>query len=213
VNKTLICFALAAEAKPFRKAVIPRLEAQVVVTGMGMANARKAIAEALPLYRPRQVLTCGLAGALAPRLRLNDVVFDADPDFPLTWRLQASEGFPARFYCSPAIVSTAPDKERVRQTTGADVVDMESEVIRDECRKQGIPSATVRVISDLADETLPLDFNRYLNTDMSMNIVKIGLSVLARPGILPLLLRFQKQTNAAAAKLGAFLAALLRDSE
>jgi nucleoside phosphorylase len=210
VNNTLICFALEAEAKPFRLAFLPRSDVRIVVTGMGKDNSRKAILEALARHQPSRALTCGLAGALTESLALNEIVFDADADFPLALKLKNDGALPVRFFCSPAIVSRASDKARLWKSTGAQAVDMESEVIRDACRTHGVPSATVRVVSDLANETLPLDFNRFLNADMSMNFLKIALAVATNPSALPKLLRFQKQTNVAAAKLGLFLADLLR---
>ena len=69
--------------------------------------------------------------------------------------------------------------------------------------------ATVRVISDTADETMPLDFNTLTTSDMKMDYAKLVLALLRVPGKLPALLRLQRQTQAAARVLALFLQRLL----
>ena len=93
--------------------------------------------------------------------------------------------------------------------TGADAVEMESEVIHAVCRECGIPCATVRVISDAASENLPLDFNALAKPDLSLDYGKLAWAVARSPGKIGALLKLQKRTRFAAERLADTLSKLL----
>lgn len=187
--------------------VCPKL--RVLVTGMGIVNAREAFTNALAGGAPKVVLTCGFAGALDPALKLGDIVFDADDGFPLASALRAAGAKPGRFHCSDRVATTPTEKAQLRATSGADVVEMESSVIRSICRERGIPSATVRVISDAADESLPLDFNALMTADYQMHFGRLAWQLVRNPGKIPELMRFQKRVSFAAQRLAETLVKVL----
>jgi len=94
---------------------------------------------------------------------------------------------------------------------GADAVEMESSLIRAICRAHGIPSATIRVISDAAHETLPLDFNALMTADQQLNYGKLFLRSLV-PRKTAALLRLQRQTQLAAKNLAEVLSRVIHVS-
>jgi hypothetical protein len=151
------------------------------------------------------VLTCGFAGGLDPVLELASVVWDADAGFPGAAWLRDSGAVPGRFHCENRVAVTAVEKKALRQRTGADVVEMESGVIRRLCRERGIPSATVRVVSDTAGEDLPLDFNSLTTPDLRLDPMKLAFALIRAPGRIPELLRFQRRVSRAANRLAEVL--------
>ena len=155
----LVCFAVKEEAAPFltehgRPRPLPD-NLDTLVTGMGAAAAERAVKARLSERDWSLVLTCGFAGGLNPALRPETVIFDADESFPLHQALLDAGAVAAKFHCAERVAVTAGEKTALRERTGADAVEMESGIIRRLCRERGIPSATVRVISDTMHENLP----------------------------------------------------------
>jgi adenosylhomocysteine nucleosidase len=184
---------------------------RVLLTGIGQRNAEKAVRTALAEREAKQVLTCGFAGGLNPEFTVGTVVFSADDDFSLSEVLLAAGARPVNFHCADRVVATAAEKRAVRQSTGADAVEMESGVIRAICREHSIPSATVRVISDAANEDLPLDFNRLMDTEQNPAYSKLALALLMSPGKIGALLSLQGKTRVAAEKLAEVLIRVISD--
>ena len=212
MGTSLICFAVAEEARFFRAFAAARPDLVVLITGMGAQNSARSLRAALERKRPEQVLTCGFAGGLDPALRSGDVIFDADADLPLNAALLKAGARRVRFHCAERVLTTVAEKTQARHATGADAVEMESSVIRAACRAAGIPSATVRVISDAADEALPLDFNRLLTADQKIHFGRLALALIRSPGKIPALLRLQRRTRNAAGQLTRVLAEVLGGS-
>jgi adenosylhomocysteine nucleosidase len=202
---TLVCFALAQEAGPFRKISAARPGIAVLLTGIGRANAERAVRDFLRRHQPRRLFTCGFCGGLDPQLPTGAVLF-ATEDAALAALLGAAGARPASFACAARIAVTAKEKKQLWETTGAAAVDMESEFIHAVCREHQVPCATVRAISDPAWEDLPLDFNRLSNPDQSLNFGRLVRALAAAPGKLPALRRLQRQTRFAAQQLAAVLA-------
>jgi adenosylhomocysteine nucleosidase len=206
---TLVCFAVKEEAKPFTQLIGSNPQVRTSLTGIGPRNAERAIRAALSQQEPERVLTCGFAGGLRPDLAAQTVVFSADKETGWEPALLAAGAKPARFHGVERVATTVEEKRTLRQTTGADAVDMESQIICDLCREQGIPSAIVRIILDTADTNLPLDFNQYLTADQQVDTAKLARAVLFSPSKVRALLHLQQQGKAAAQKLGEVLAGLL----
>ena len=205
---TLVCFAVKEEAGAFQRLARGKIGVSTMVTGMGRRNAETAIRDFLAACPTEVVFTCGFAGGLHPDLAPGAVVF-ATADAELADKLQAAGAKPATFHCATTVAVTAADKQQLRATTGADVVEMESEAIQTVCRERGIPCATIRVISDTARENLPLDFNQLYRPDMSLDFGKLLWTIVRSPGKISGLLRLQKRCQFAAGELAAVLIKVL----
>ena len=184
------------------------------------------------LAPPTLVLTCGFAGALNPDLKPGEVVFeltDRRGEFhepqtekesgtrvtrpsessPLLEKLTAAGAKPAKFFCADRIATTVAEKKKLRAETGVDAVEMESGAIHAICRERGIPCATIRVISDTANEDLPLDFNALAKPDKSLDYGKLAWAIAMSPGKIGALLKLRKRTRFAAERLAEVLAKLI----
>ncbi|HEY5297142.1 MAG TPA: hypothetical protein VIK59_04395 [Verrucomicrobiae bacterium] len=179
-------------------------------------------------YKPDLVLTCGFAGGLNPDLKLGEIVFDIfssssrcesaqiktanEPEptdvggYEWERKLIAAGAKPVKFFCADRIAITVAEKKKLRDETGADAVEMESAAIHEICHAQKIPCATVRVISDMANENLPLDFNALAKPDKNLDFGKLALAIAKSPGKIPALMKLQKQTQFAAERLAEVLA-------
>ena len=160
-------------------------------------------------YKPNFVLTCGFAGGLNPDLKLGDVVFESGKrkaeSRNLDERLLAAGAKPAKIFCADRIATTVAEKKKLRDETGADAVEMESAAIHAICAERGIPCVTVRVISDTANEDLPLDFNALAKPDKNLDFGKLAWAIAKSPGKIGALMELQKKTRFAAERLASVL--------
>ena len=200
LERILFCFAVDQEAR-----YVTRPGMEILVTGMGRENAERAVHAVLKREPPQLVLTCGFAGGLNPYLKSGTVVFSADDDAGLTPLLLDAGACPVNFHCADRVAVTVGEKQQLWTQTGADAVEMESGIIRAICRAHGIPSGTVRAISDSASENLPLDFNAMMTADARISYLKVIRSLIAAPGRIGGLIRLQRQCQLAAKNLAAVL--------
>lgn len=189
-----VIFALSREAAPFHDFARAEPRLWVRLSGVGRTRAERAVEEVLRAGTPALVITAGFAGALRPGLNVGAVVYDVDPGHPLEAFLAAAGAQPARFHCAEHMLITAREKAAYHRQSGADAVEMESGWIRARCRQAGVASATVRAISDTAEEDLPLDFNRLTNAEQQLSPLKLAGALLRRPAVIPALQRLQRQT-------------------
>jgi nucleoside phosphorylase len=207
----LICFALKEEAAPFQQIAagkVARAQADILLTGIGRQNAEKSLREFLATHSPELVLTCGFAGGLNPDLKLGDVSFETS-DETLRTKLLGAGAKRLKIFCTDRIATTVAEKKKLRAETGADAVEMESAAIHAVCRERGILCATVRVISDTANEDLPLDFNALSKPDKNLDYGKLFLAIAKSPRKIGALMELQKKTKFAAKQLAEVLAKII----
>lgn len=207
---TLVCFAVREEARPFQQ-IVSGGNVRVLVTGMGKRNAEASLRKSIVAAQPGRVISCGFAGGLDPELKLGAILFTVDDMGEFEKALRSAGARPGKFHCSDRVAATAAEKHALRERTGADAVEMESGVMGVVCRESGIPFATVRVILDTAGEDLPLDFNKLMTRRDTLSYPKLAGALVASPGKIAVLMRFQKKTQEAAEALARVLANSLRD--
>lgn len=208
-----VCFALAEEAGPFKK--LCGESVPIFLTGIGRENAERTTREFLASNAPGLLLTCGFAGGLIPELKVGDVIFEIPPGCDdnsyaeVRSKLTAAGAKPAKFFCADRVAVTVAEKKKLRNDTGADVAEMESGAVQSICRGSGIRCVTVRVISDAADDDLPLDFNQFLKEDKSLDMGRLMMAVAKAPWKMGALMQLQQNTKLAAQKLAEVLAGVI----
>jgi adenosylhomocysteine nucleosidase len=210
-GRVWFCFALPEERR------FAELEAEsVLVTGMGPRRARRALEAALERrVAPHLVWSCGFAGGLHPSWKTGAVLFQPPAERGPFWRdcLRQSGAVEGRFVAAQRVAVTAEEKRRLHADTGADAVDMESGALAEVCRERGMDFGIIRVISDAAQEDLPLDFNRLMTAEDRLHWGRLLWAVAASPGRISGLLRLRRQTLVAARALGAVLTGVGREVE
>ncbi len=196
MKRILVCFAVSQEAAPFK----PLPGVSVLVTGMGAANVRRLLPPVLDRERPDAVFTCGFAGALDPALPIGAVLGETT-DALLTELLEQADVLLRRFLCADRVAVTAAEKSRLHAETECDAVEMESGIIHDLCRQRALPCATVRAISDTADDDLPLDFNQLVDERQRLSALRLAGAILRRPWVIPGLMRLGRHSGLAARNL------------
>lgn len=182
---------------------------EIWVTGMGLENARRGGEAALETGRPERIITSGVAGALDPEARVAWVYHEADANFPGGDRLQASASRSGLIVSRDRIVVTRAEKAQLRAETGADLVDMESAALRKMAQARGIPSATVRSVSDTATRDLVLDFNRVYTPHKTLHPGRLALEIARAPWKIPALIRFGADAQKASVRLAEVLIDML----
>jgi adenosylhomocysteine nucleosidase len=196
------------------KANIGPDEITVLLTGIGGESAANAMLS-IPLEIHDVCISSGLAGSLDAALEPGDVVVartaemldescKAASDASLVDVAAASGAKPVNVsLTSEKIVATAEEKEEISRK--GSIVEMETTHILAAAMQRHVPCVAVRAISDAADEDLPVDFARILDSrghlKMGGLLKEVGLS----PYRIPLLLQFGRQSRAAGKSLADFL--------
>jgi adenosylhomocysteine nucleosidase len=183
----------------------------VVVVGGGDGDGLAAKLDALH-GDIRGVISIGLAGALSSHLKVGDVVI-ADRiitgaenwDCHATWRNRLASRLPqahhGAVFGSDIIIHQAETKTGLYNTTGALVVDMESQVAARFAAKRNLPLAALRVISDDASHVLPPAALVAMRPDGSISIGKVLWSLMKKPAQIPALVRTGRASSKAFAVL------------
>jgi len=102
-------------------------------------------------------------------------------------------------------------EEKARLSTFADAVDMESRHILESFLAEQIPVGVIRAISDGSEEDLPIDFEKCLTSSGRLKTLPLLKELVSKPAKISELIRFGRQSRAAAEKLVGFLDAFIQN--
>jgi hypothetical protein len=170
-----------------------REEVSIVHTGMGSKAAAKAVERAIGEFRPAIVISSGFAGGLRAGLQAGELITAVNFTAPALVEALPMEVRRVVGTCSVFPVDTPQGKRELRDRTGADVVDLESEGISESTGRAGVPLLVLRIVSDSAEEALPLpsdvayDFER-----QRVRTFAILKHLADHPRAIPPLIRFTR---------------------
>ena len=157
------------EPWPVYQAEIASQRIIIIVTGMGMSSAKKAIEFIIENYVINSVYNCGVAGSLCDELVVGDIV-----NVTRSWIYQAGEfheiDYPVsghtnhlKGYLDGVLLTIDRpvfDRHQKKFLSGvAQLVDMEGGIIAILCKQNNIPCQLIKVISDFSIERNQLALN------------------------------------------------------
>jgi adenosylhomocysteine nucleosidase len=191
-------------------------ELLLVAGGMGQKSAGAAADAILRTWKPDLLVMAGVAGALASDLQIGDIIaadaVTSGTDWltPLLVPTNAAQPYRTGALLSlDHVLVTAEDKRAAvagQPSASAPLaVEMETFAVAQVASQRDVAWAAVRAVSDTADESLPLDFNRLRTPDGDLPTSRIALAALTHPAAIPGLIRLGKNTSLAAEGLASFL--------
>jgi adenosylhomocysteine nucleosidase len=194
-----VVVGLAAEAR------IARSLGWRVATGGGTAKGAETAAAHLIDAGVRALVSFGLAGGLDPALRPGTIIVPTgvildDMTYPADTELAQRLGGPTPHVSLAArqVVAKPAIKRQLYETTGAAAVDLESGAVVLAALVRRLPFAVLRAICDPAERCLPSAAQGALDTQGSIVVWRVLVSLAADPRQLPLV--FHLGADAAAAR-------------
>ncbi|MCF7797587.1 MAG: hypothetical protein K9N11_05485 [Lentisphaeria bacterium] len=141
---------------------------QILRTGVGLAKTARVLNH-FQNKRPQRILHIGVCGALTSHFQVGDVVRasayvnEAGATVtPLSWPISRGSywGKETVFLSVTEAVRSHAVRQHLSQKTGAGVTDMESFAVAKFCEHHNLPLLSLRIVSDLADETAIPTFMR-----------------------------------------------------
>jgi adenosylhomocysteine nucleosidase len=154
------------------------------------------------------LVSTGFCGALDPALQPGDIFVASEVLIPHRNSIAAQPAGSARtgkLLSVDRVVSTVEEKAKLRGA-GADAVEMEAAAVADRAQKWNIPFYAIRVVTDTASESFPLDFDRMRDAHGRFSRAKILRAAFRHPAVFPELVRLNRTCKRAAQALGDFIA-------
>ena len=205
--------SVAANGRTFR-GEIGGQDVRVILTGVGMANAARAV-RAFVDDVPDLCVTSGLAGGLKNQHRPGEILaaravrsldgataYESEGEL-FTAAVECGAKPVDLFISTGRVVRTVQEKSRL--SACADAVDMESFAIMKEMSGLGVPCIAVRSVSDSAEMDVPCDFDSALDPSGRIRITRVLGQVATDPRQAWPLARLGMRSSRAAASLARYL--------
>ena len=171
----------------------------LVCGGIGAEAARRAAEAVIASYAPTVLYSVGFAGALDPALKVGDVVqprrvMDASDGSSVNFK--QGEGTLVSF----GSVASPVQKASLRDSYGAQAVDMEAAAVARSAEARGVAFAVVKVISDEFDFDFPA-MERFVDSNGQFMKGRFALFTALRPWLWARVARLSRNSNRASRAL------------
>ena len=206
-------------------------ELLLLQSGMGPKNAGAATRAILDLGSPELIINFGLGGAVAPGPQVADLV--------VATRLlvKDSNGFGEQagvnqslanafiicignnrcrtgtFVTAGETMPKAALRSALPAGTETPVLEMETAAIAGATGERGVPLLAIRAISDDSDEELGFTVAEFCDENLQLRPLKVFLTILKRPGIIPQLIRLAGSSSRAAETLATAIITFLEQRD
>ncbi len=171
----------------------------LVCGGIGAEAARRAADAVIAMYMPKLIYSVGFAGALDPGLRVGSIVRPrrvVNAGDGSSVNLNRGEGVLVSF----GSVASPEQKASLRDSFGAQAVDMEAAAVARAAEVRGVEFAVVKVISDEFDFRFP-STERFVASNGQFLEGRFAWFAALRPWLWPRVLRLARNSNRAARAL------------
>jgi adenosylhomocysteine nucleosidase len=174
----------------------------LVCGGIGAEAARRAADAVIAIFAPKAVYSAGFAGALDPGLKVGDIVqprrvVDAGDGSSVDLHrgdLDCGDGVLVSF----GSVASPAQKAKLRDSFGAQAVDMEAAAVARAAEARGVEFAVVKVISD--DSSFP-SMERFVDSNGRFLEGRFAWFAAVRPWLWPQVARLARNSNRASRSL------------
>jgi|WetSurMetagenome_2_1015567.scaffolds.fasta_scaffold272018_2 adenosylhomocysteine nucleosidase len=200
-----------------------------LLTGMGSRNVEKKLPPFLQTEKIEFLIHLGFSGGLTADFKVGDLIvvretwqdalggkrFALPADLvshALKINVVGAKVTAGIALCQEKIAVLASEKRILATGMPAGqraCVDMESAAVARICQEFQTPLLSIRSISDLLDEDLPLDFNRCRKPNGNLSMGKVLWQVARSPRRIPCLMRLQGSSRICADNLGQMVSVFL----
>ncbi len=180
VNKPLVF--VAGPAAPLAEKVMAQAVEQGAkgIVSFGVCGGLDPSFKAGKVILPDQILTQGEKPILYPNAEIN-----------ISWRDAILPVIEQDYFvsCAPLVsfdqpITTVEGKRKLHEQTGACAVDMESGVLAALAKAHGLPFIAVRVVGDIADQSIPPAFDKVLKPNGQLSVFELIKGLMTKwPGI------------------------------
>ena len=182
-------------------------DAVLVCGGIGAEAARRAAEAVIAIYAPAMVYSVGFAGALEPQMNAGEVAQPAQViDSRDGSRVKLSVG--KGTLVSVGSVATPAQKAKLRESFGAQLVDMEAAAVARAAEARGVEFAAAKAISDEFDFDFPA-MERFVDSAGSFQRTRFVIYAALRPWLWARVYRLAINSNLASKALCDWLASSL----
>jgi len=208
----------------FRFAIADQ-QACLIESGMGPVKAAAAVRMLLAEANPAVIVNFGFAGAVTTGPAVGDLVvanrlffhqdlslteeYGLDQDLTELMEMTLAKGcggkpfrvYRGAFITAGQIVAKVKLADTLPQGVANPVLDMETAAVARVAARLNVPLIAIRAVSDGSDEELGFSLEELTDDELNVRIVRVLLTVVRKPWIIPQLLRLAKNAGIAGKNL------------